>query len=97
MRAGSGRRSRAASTTQLYTQRCSVCHGADASGTDRGPALAGNRRLRTRPSPISPISLKTVRPAACPRFPLPEDQLSPLADYVRSLNATAFEAKPAGR
>jgi putative heme-binding domain-containing protein len=31
-----------------------------------------------------------------PGFPLPDDQLSPLAAYIRSLNTTAFEAKPAG-
>jgi putative heme-binding domain-containing protein len=31
-----------------------------------------------------------------PAFSLPEDQLTLLADYVRSLNATAFEAKPPG-
>ena len=85
----------AASTKQLYTQMCSVCHGADASGTDRGPALAGNRRLRTRP--VSDIA-NTIKngTGAMPAFPLPDDQLSPLADYVHSLNATAFEAKPAG-
>jgi len=85
----------AASTKQLYTQMCSVCHGADASGTDRGPALAGNRRLRTRPASDIANTIKNGT-GAMPAFPLPDDQLSPLADYVHSLNATAFEAKPAG-
>jgi mono/diheme cytochrome c family protein len=33
---------------QLFLEKCSVCHGADASGTDRGPALAGNRKLRSQ-------------------------------------------------
>ena len=32
----------------LYSQRCAACHGEDASGSDRGPALARSRRLRTR-------------------------------------------------
>jgi mono/diheme cytochrome c family protein len=31
-----------------------------------------------------------------PAIPVPEEQASQLADYVRSLNATAFEAKPEG-
>jgi mono/diheme cytochrome c family protein len=83
-------------TLQLYAQRCSVCHGADAGGTDRGPALTGNRRLRARPVAEIAGAIKNGTPGGMPAFPLPEDQLSPLADYVRSLNATAFEAKPAG-
>ncbi|MGD1071619.1 MAG: PQQ-binding-like beta-propeller repeat protein [Bryobacteraceae bacterium] len=83
-------------TLQLYAQRCSVCHGADAGGTDRGPALTGNRRLRARPVAEIANAIKNGTPGGMPAFPLPEDQLSPLADYVRSLNATAFEAKPQG-
>jgi putative heme-binding domain-containing protein len=80
---------------QLFIETCSVCHGADAGGTDRGPALAGNRRLRTRP--VADIA-NTIRngQGAMPAFPLPPDRLSPLADYIHSLNATAFESKPAG-
>ena len=83
-------------TLQLYAQRCSVCHGADAGGTDRGPALTGNRRLRARPVAEIASAIKNGTPGGMPAFPLPEDQLSPLADYVHSLNATAFEAKPQG-
>src|SRR6266542_1519072 len=29
----------------FYAKQCAGCHGADAHGTDRGPGLAGNRRL----------------------------------------------------
>ena len=85
----------AASTKQLYTQTCSVCHGADATGTDRGPGLAGNRRLRQQ---SAAAIAKTIHDGSggMPAFPLPPDQLGPLADYIHSLNATAFEAKPEG-
>ena len=31
-----------------------------------------------------------------PAFPLPDEQLSPLAEYIHSLNATAFESRPPG-
>jgi putative heme-binding domain-containing protein len=86
----------AASTKQLFVQRCSVCHGADASGSDRGPALAGNRRMRQRSVADIAGIIHNGTPGGMPAFPLPDDQLSPLADYVRSLNATAFESKPAG-
>jgi len=81
---------------QLFVQRCSVCHGGDASGTDRGPALTGNRRLRTRASSdIANIILKGT-PGGMPGFALPENEVTTLADYVRSLNASAFDIKPPG-
>jgi putative heme-binding domain-containing protein len=86
----------AASTKLLFTQKCSVCHGADASGSDRGPALAGNRRMRQRSVSDIAAIIRGGTPGGMPAFPLPDDQLSPLADYVHSLNATAFEAHPAG-
>src|ERR1022692_3493961 len=35
-------------TKQLFVKNCAICHGADAGGSDRGPALTNNRRLRTR-------------------------------------------------
>ena len=41
-------------------------------------------------------TIKSGTSGGMPAFSLPEDQLSPLADYVHSLNATAFESKPAG-
>jgi putative heme-binding domain-containing protein len=86
----------AASTKQLFVEKCSVCHGADAGGSDRGPALAGNRRLRTRSVTDIANVIKSGTPGGMPAIPLSEEQLSPLADYVRSLNATAFETRPAG-
>jgi len=84
------------STKQLFLDKCSVCHGADATGTDRGPALAGNRRLRTRGVAEISGTIKNGTPGGMPAIPLPEDRLSSLAYYVRSFNTTAFEAKPAG-
>jgi mono/diheme cytochrome c family protein len=32
----------------LFNKLCSGCHGADAHGTEQGPALAGNSRVRAR-------------------------------------------------
>jgi PQQ-dependent dehydrogenase (methanol/ethanol family) len=85
-----------ASTRKLFVDKCSVCHGADAGGSDRGPALAGNRRLRTRSATdISNIILHGT-PGGMPAIPLAEPDVSTLADYVSSLNATAFETKPEG-
>src|ERR1051325_11689152 len=33
---------------KVFAENCIGCHGADAKGTDQGPALAGDRRLRGR-------------------------------------------------
>jgi len=80
----------------LFTQRCAVCHGADAGGTDRGPALTANRRLRGRGGSDIAGTIRNGTPGGMPAFPLPDEQLSPLTEYIRSLNATAFESRPPG-
>jgi PQQ-dependent dehydrogenase (methanol/ethanol family) len=80
----------------MFEQRCAVCHGADAGGTDRGPALMGNRRLRMRsPSDIA-NTIRNGTPGGMPGFALPAAEVTTLADYVRSLNANAFDTKPEG-
>ena len=84
------------SAKTLFAQKCSVCHGAEAAGTDRGPALAGNRRLRTRAVADIARTIRNGTPGGMPAIDLPEDQLSSVADYVHSLNATAYQIKPDG-
>src|SRR5258706_7861615 len=86
----------AAAQNPLFTEKCSVCHGAEAKGGDRGPALANNRRLGTRSIEDLVGIIKNGTPGGMPGFPLIESQLRQLASYVRSLNATAFELKPDG-
>ena len=80
----------------LFIEKCAVCHGMEATGGDRGPALAGSRRLRTRTAAEIAALIRNGTPGGMPAFPLPEDQLSQIAGYVHSLNATAFEAQPDG-
>jgi PQQ-dependent dehydrogenase (methanol/ethanol family) len=84
------------SPRQLFVERCAVCHGADAGGTDRGPAIAGNRRLRSRAAGDIANVIRNGTPGGMPGFALPANEVSALADYVRSLNASAFDAKPQG-
>jgi PQQ-dependent dehydrogenase (methanol/ethanol family) len=81
---------------KFYQQRCAACHGDDASGSDRGPALSRSRRLRTRSTSEIHDIIQKGTPAGMPPFPLPEDQLLALAVFVRSMNATAFDAQPEG-
>jgi PQQ-dependent dehydrogenase (methanol/ethanol family) len=81
---------------KVYDQRCAACHGGDASGSDRGPALSRSRRLRTRSAGEIHDIIQKGTPTGMPAFPLPEDQLQALAIFVRSMNATAFDAQPEG-
>jgi PQQ-dependent dehydrogenase (methanol/ethanol family) len=78
-----------------YVQRCAVCHGDRAEGSDRGPGLTNNRKLR-RLAETEIVSLIRNGTGSMPAFALPPAQLQSLAGFVRSLNATAFEMKPDG-
>jgi PQQ-dependent dehydrogenase (methanol/ethanol family) len=89
-------RSAAQSPEQLFSQHCAACHGDDATGTDRGLPLARSRRLRTRSAAEIHDIIHNGTPGGMPPFALPEPQLQALAGFIRSLNATAFDAQPAG-
>jgi PQQ-dependent dehydrogenase (methanol/ethanol family) len=79
-----------------FGQTCAVCHGGDAEGTDRAPALVNNRRLRGTSEKDIANLIKNGR-GNMPSFSfLPEAQIQELAYFVRSMNVDAFEMKPAG-
>ena len=93
---GTTRAQPAPDAMKLYEQRCAVCHGDDASGSDRGPALARSRSLRSRSlNEIHDIVQKGTA-SGMPPFPLPEDQLQALAGFIRSMNASALDTPPSG-
>ena len=79
-----------------FAQVCALCHGGDAQGTDRAPALLNNRQLRgMSETDISGI-IRNGR-GNMPAFSsLPAEALAQLARYVRALNADAFDMRPAG-
>jgi len=80
----------------LFQAQCSVCHG-DGHGTERGPNLANNRRLRGASlADVERMIREGVPARGMPAFPLPAAQLSAMAKLVRSMSAPAFEAHPAG-
>jgi PQQ-dependent dehydrogenase (methanol/ethanol family) len=81
---------------QSFSERCASCHGDDASGSDRAPALAKSRRLGTRSLAEIRDIIRKGTTGGMPAFPLPDSELLSLAEFVRSMNATAFDAKPAG-
>jgi len=81
---------------QLFSQHCAACHANDATGTDRGPSLVRSRSLRVRSvSEIRDI-IHGGTAGGMPPFALPETQLQSLAAFIRSMNATAFDAHPEG-
>jgi PQQ-dependent dehydrogenase (methanol/ethanol family) len=83
-------------TRALFNDRCGICHGADATGTDRGPALVNNRRLGSRSEAEISATIRNGTPRGMPPIPLPDAEVVRLATYVRSLNLSAFESSPAG-
>jgi PQQ-dependent dehydrogenase (methanol/ethanol family) len=82
---------------EQFIKLCAVCHGAEATGGDRGPSLVG---IGHRHSGRSAAEIHDViangTPGGMPAFKLPEPQLQALTDFVRSLNSTAFEIQPPG-
>ena len=76
--------------SKSFAARCAGCHGADARGTDRGPALARSRRLQAKSLPqLRRLIQKGVPATGMPAFDLPDAELDALAALVLSLNAPA--------
>jgi PQQ-dependent dehydrogenase (methanol/ethanol family) len=79
-----------------FGQTCAVCHGGDAEGTDRAPPLLNSRQLRGKSDADIAAIIKNGR-GNMPAFGfLPAETIDALAHFVRSLNADAFDVKPAG-
>ncbi len=78
-----------------FERTCAVCHGNQGEGTDRGPSLSNNRRLRSSSEDEIAKVIKSGQ-GGMPAFPLSQDQLQAMAHFVHSLNASAFETRPAG-
>jgi len=84
------------SVEQLFNMRCSGCHGTGATGGERGPALVNNRSIRNRSETQILDLIRNGTTGGMPGFPLPEAQLKALAQWVRSLNVSAYDLKPEG-
>src|SRR5947209_8525410 len=85
-----------ADAQKLFASQCAGCHGADAHGTDRGPGLASNRRVRSRSvQQLRDFIRKGAPGSGMPAFDLPADQLEGLAGLLHSLNAPAAESAAA--
>src|SRR4028119_323182 len=77
-----------------YAKLCASCHGENATGTERGPALVDSRSLRSLSAAQIEHIIKTGTQSGMPPFALPASQLQSLARWVHSLNASAHDVKP---
>src|SRR4249920_3828270 len=81
----------------LFTAQCGVCHG-DGHGTERGPNLTNNRKVRGWDNDQLRAAIRNGVPASgMPAFEsLSAADLERLTVLVRSFNATAADARVAG-
>jgi PQQ-dependent dehydrogenase (methanol/ethanol family) len=69
----------------IFTTTCTLCHGADAQGTDRAPTLANSAKLRSMAdNDIADIIRKGK--GKMPAFPFPAAQIDDLLRYIRFLS-----------
>jgi len=85
-----------AAAQKQFNSVCAGCHGEGGAGGDRAPALSNNIVLRTMTETQIHDLIKSGTPGGMPAFNLPEGQLQQLASWLRSLNQSAFDTKPAG-
>ena len=82
---------------QSYAKLCSGCHGADARGSQQGPGLAGNARLRRRSAQnLRNVIVRGIPAAGMPGFTLPDATLDGLVALVVSMNSSAADVKVPG-
>ncbi len=80
-----------------FDSMCEGCHGEGGAGGDRAPALMNNITLRPMTEAQIRDLIKSGTPGGMPAFNnLPDSDLRELAAWLRSLNQSAFDTKPAG-
>lgn len=84
----------AQSAPPQFLQICALCHGNDARGTDRAPALISPELRSLSDAGIATIIQKGKN--KMPGFPMPSADAARLVAYIRSLNETASSAPVSG-
>ncbi len=79
-----------------FDSTCESCHGEDGAGGDRAPALMNNPFLRTQNEAQIRELISNGTPGGMPAFKLPDGELRALAQWIHSLNMSAFDTKMAG-
>jgi len=84
----------AALAVRDFNATCASCHGENAGGGDRAPALVDNPHLRTLDAAGIEAIIRTGQ-RAMPPFPnLPQAEVSRLAAWLHSLNISGLQAAP---
>jgi mono/diheme cytochrome c family protein len=79
-----------------FDSTCEACHGDGGAGGDRAPPLMNNPFLRTQSEAQIRELISNGTPGGMPSFKLPDGELRALAQWIHSLNMSAFDTKPAG-
>lgn len=81
-----GRRATAMAGHKLFLRECSGCHGAEAQGGQRGPALASPALAQAPPGAIFWVLRNGSLRAGMPSFAhLPEHQRWQIVSYLKSI------------
>src|SRR5262249_29005020 len=81
---------------EVFAKNCAVCHG-DGHGTERGPNLANNRRVRSGTIEDLRTVIRSGVPAAgMPGFNLPPAEMQAVSAFVGQLSAPAAESNAPG-
>lgn len=81
----------------LYNRSCTMCHGADGTVGDRGPALAARRRyLRASEEDLFDAIKNGIAGTGMPGSALPAEDVRKIVVYIRSLRATAIDSPVEG-
>ena len=73
---------------ESFETRCALCHGGDASGTDRAASIIP--MLQTSATDrLSTIITEGVASRGMPAIDMPADELGPLVRYLKQLAAAA--------
>ncbi len=80
--------------SRISTRTCAACHGENAGGGDRAPALTDNAHLRTLDIAGIEAIIKGGQ-RGMPPFPnLPQAEVTGLAAWIHSMNISALQSAP---
>ncbi len=85
---------RPAAPVRNFENRCSICHGGDAAGTDRAPSILGFFGSHDDKEVAEFVRQGRIE-KGMPAFPFTDEEMKQLAGYVRGLIAGAIQVEQA--
>jgi len=77
----------------LFDANCSMCHGTDGRGAERGPDIVTSRRAATRPLEETARIIREGIPGGMPPVKLEKEKIAAVASHLRSLAEAAREPR----